>query len=101
MESGWNRRVWLVGVVSSRWVWPVGGLWVWLEYKGVVSVCSFKEVTLAQATILAQISISRSVKTSRSLTIPIISSGIIYTNLYYLCMTEAAITTPVSAFCIH
>ena len=27
MESGWNLWVWLVGVVSRRWVWPVGGVY--------------------------------------------------------------------------
>ena len=43
MESGWNLCVWLVGMVSRRWVWLVGGIygcgyreWVWLEYIGVV-----------------------------------------------------------------
>ena len=27
LESGWNLWVWLVGVVSRRWVWPVGGIY--------------------------------------------------------------------------
>ena len=26
-ESGWNLSVWLVGVVSRRWVWLVGGIY--------------------------------------------------------------------------
>ena len=26
LESGWNLAVWLVGVVSMRWVWLVGGI---------------------------------------------------------------------------
>ena len=38
-----NLWVWLMGVVSRRWV--VGGnLWVWLECIGVVSGCCCKEV---------------------------------------------------------
>ena len=27
LESGWNLCVWLVGVVSRRWVWLVGGIY--------------------------------------------------------------------------
>ena len=27
LESGWNVRVWLVGVVSRRWVYLVGGIY--------------------------------------------------------------------------
>ena len=46
MESGWNVWVWLVGVVSRRWVCLVGlgGIcgcvvkrrWMWVESMGVV-----------------------------------------------------------------
>ena len=36
MESGWNVRVWLVGVVSRRRVWLVG--------VGVATGCGCKEV---------------------------------------------------------
>ena len=36
MESGWNVRVWLVGVVSRRWVWLVG--------VGGIYGCGCKEV---------------------------------------------------------
>ena len=38
MESGWNVWVWLVGVLSRRWVW--------VESMGVVSGCGCKEVYL-------------------------------------------------------
>ena len=31
--------MWLVDVVSRRWVWLVGGIWVWLECIGVVNGC--------------------------------------------------------------
>ena len=54
VESGWNVWVWLVGVVSRRWVWPVGvggiygcGYWVWLyrfphtTYPYSSCICSF------------------------------------------------------------
>ena len=53
MESGWNVRVWLVGVVSRRWVWlvewveymgVVSRIWVWVKSMGVVSGCGCKEV---------------------------------------------------------
>ena len=27
VESGWNIWVWLVGVVSRRWVWLVDGIY--------------------------------------------------------------------------
>ena len=36
MESGWNVWVWLVGVVSRRWMW--------VESMGVTSMCGCKEV---------------------------------------------------------
>ena len=36
MESGWNVWVWLVGVVSRRWVWE--------ESIGMASGCGCKEV---------------------------------------------------------
>ena len=38
MESGWNVWVWLVGVVSRRWVWQVG--------VGGIYGCGCKEVYL-------------------------------------------------------
>ena len=40
MESGWNVCVWLVGVVSRRWVWlvGVGGIY------GCGTGCGCKEV---------------------------------------------------------
>ena len=39
MESECTLWVWLVGVVSKRWVWLLGGIrrWVWLECIGVVN----------------------------------------------------------------
>ena len=50
MGSGSNLWVRLVGVVSRRQVWPVGGIYgcgyqvvVWLKCMGVVSGCGFKE----------------------------------------------------------
>ena len=38
--------MWLVGVVSSRWVWLVGGIYGYgyHVYVGVVSGCCCKEV---------------------------------------------------------
>ena len=27
VESGWNPLMWLVGVVSRRWLWLVGGIY--------------------------------------------------------------------------
>ena len=38
--------MWLVGVVSRRWVWLVGGIYGygWLPCIGVVSGCCCKEV---------------------------------------------------------
>ena len=36
--------MWLVGVVSRRWVWLVGGIYGWLQCIGVVSGCCCKEV---------------------------------------------------------
>ena len=45
-ESGWNLWVWLVGVVSRRRVWLLGGIYgcsYWLECIGVISGCC-KEV---------------------------------------------------------
>ena len=39
--------MWLVGVVSRRWVWLVGGIYDGYGYHvyiGVVSVCCCKEV---------------------------------------------------------
>ena len=47
--SGWNLWVWLVGVVSRRWMWVesmgvVSRRWVWVESMGVASGCSCKEV---------------------------------------------------------
>ena len=50
MESGWDLWVWLVGMISRRWVWLVGGtsgwnLWVWLECIGVVSGCCCKKIS--------------------------------------------------------
>ena len=27
VESGWNLLMWLVGVVSRRWLWLVGGIY--------------------------------------------------------------------------
>ena len=36
VESGWNVWVWLVGVVSRRWVW--------VESMGVATGCGCKEV---------------------------------------------------------
>ena len=53
MESGWNVWVWLVDVVTRRWVWlvGVGGIygcvsrrWVLVESMGVASGCGCKEV---------------------------------------------------------
>ena len=45
MESGWDVWVWLVGMVSRKRVWLVGGnLWVWLECIGVASEWCCKEV---------------------------------------------------------
>ena len=38
MESGWNVWVWLVGVVSRRWVWLVG--------VGMATGCGCKEVLI-------------------------------------------------------
>ena len=35
VESGWNVWVWLVGVVSRRWVW--------VESMGVATGCGFKD----------------------------------------------------------
>ena len=41
--------MWLVGVVSRRWVWLVGEIYgygynVWLQCIGVASRCCYKEV---------------------------------------------------------
>ena len=57
MESGWNVWVWLVGVVSRRWVWLAklkvwktiveSGWNVWLWLVGVVSGCGWQEVGVA------------------------------------------------------
>ena len=38
MESGWNISVCVVGVVSSRWVWVVGGFYG----------CDYQEVGVAR-----------------------------------------------------
>ena len=40
MESGWNVFVWLVGVVSRRWVWLLG----FVKSMGVATGCGFKEI---------------------------------------------------------
>ena len=46
LESGWNLLVWLVGMVSRRWVWLVGGIYGYgyLSCISVVSGCCCKEV---------------------------------------------------------
>ena len=38
--------MWLVGVVSVRWVWLVGEIYgyIWLQCIGMVSGCCCKEV---------------------------------------------------------
>ena len=37
VESGWNLRMWLVGVFSWRWVWLVSGIYGCIYHEvGVV-----------------------------------------------------------------
>ena len=36
--------MWIVGVVSRRWVWLVGGIYGYGQCIGVASQCCYKEV---------------------------------------------------------